>query len=368
MMVQAIAANAVLVIAGCISFIVMGAAQSIYGPAIPAFAREFGIETGSAGMLISVHWVGSAFGVALMFLKDRWGTPRMALGGMAVGAAIIGSGLSFAVTLLGALALGYGIGISTVIYNRRFLSRFGARGPSMVALLNAIFAAGAIGAPLVFVALGSDPQLAYLIVAALAGATFLVARDTPVAAAAQGGGPFTPHLGILAFGAVAVGMEASLIGLGPVALIALGQTETGAAQALSAFFAAFLVARLALVAVAAVVPPFPMYLGAVAMTAICAAALAATGWTWLFVVLGGAASLYFPAFYVSSVRIMGDHPRVTPTVIAAGLAGGISAPVILGAVMARAGDAALFLCIAGIAALVAVASLAAMRGMARAAA
>lgn len=79
------AANAVPVIAGCISFIVMGAAQSIYGPAVPAFAREFGIETGSAGFLIPVHWAGSACGVALMFLKDGWGTPRMALGGVAVG-------------------------------------------------------------------------------------------------------------------------------------------------------------------------------------------------------------------------------------------------------------------------------------------
>jgi hypothetical protein len=202
------------------------------------------------------------------------------------------------------MVLGFGIGISTVIYNRRFLSRFGARGPSMVALLNAIFAAGAIGAPLVFVALGSNPQLAYLVVAALAAVTFLVARDAPPVATAQGGGPFSPHPGILAFGAVAVGMEASLIGLGPVALIALGQSEAGAAQALS-------------------------------------------------------------AFYVSSVRIMGEHPRVTPTVIAAGLAGGISAPVILGAVMARAGDAVLFPCIAGMAA---VASLAALGGMARAAA
>jgi hypothetical protein len=287
---------------------------------------------------------------------------------MAAGAAIIAFGASFAATLLGALVLGFGIGISTVIFNRRFLARFGARGPSMVALLNAIFAAGAIGAPLLFVALGSDPQRAYLMVAILAAATFLVARDAPPVAVAQGGGPFVPHLGILAFGAVAVGIEASLIGLGPVALIALGQTETGAAQALSAFFAAFLVARLALVGVAAVVPPFPMYLGAVAVTAASAAALAFTGWVWLFVALGAAASLYFPAFYVSSVRIMGDHPRVTPMVIAAGLTGGISAPVILGAVMARAGDAALFPCVAGIAALVAAAALAALRSMARAAA
>lgn len=362
-MVQAIAANAALVIAGCVSFIVMGAAQAIYGPAIPAFAREFGISTGAAGLLISVHWVGSACGVALMFLRDRLGTPRMALGGMAVGAALIGTGIGFPVTLLGALFLGYGIGISTVIYNRRFLARFGDRGPSMVALLNAIFAAGAIAAPLVFVALGSNPQLAYLIVAALAFATFLVARDTPVASTVSSDAPFAPRYGILAFGALAVGIEASLIGLGPIALIALGQSETGAAQALSAFFAAFLVARTVLVGVASIVPPFPMYVGAVAVTAVCAALLAATGWTWLFIVLGAAASLYFPGFYVSAVRQMGDHPRVTPTVIAAGLVGGISAPVILGAVMAFLGNAAFFPIIAGVAGLVAVAALASVRGI-----
>jgi fucose permease len=362
-MQQAIAAHLGLVIAGCVSFIVMGAAQAIYGPAIPAFARDFGIATGSAGLLISAHWVGSAFGVALMFLRDRWGTPRMARAGMTAGAAIIAAGAGFAATLVGAVVLGFGIGISTVVYNRRFLARFGARGPSMVALLNAIFAAGAIGAPLAYVAAGSDPQLAYAAVAVLAALTLVVARDAPPATAAQAGGTFAPRLPILVFGAIAIGIEASLIGLGPVALIALGQTEAGAARALSAFFTAFLLARLALVGVAALVPPFPMYLGAVAATALGAALLAATGWTWVFVAMGASASLFFPAFYVSAVRLMGDHPRVTPTVIAAGLAGGISAPVALGGVMASAGNAALFPVVAGVAGLTALAALAAARGM-----
>lgn len=360
-------ANAGLVFGGLMTFIMMGAGQSLYGPALPAFAREFGIGTGTAGLLISAHWVGAAIGVAVMFLRGDRVSPRMVLGTMAVGAALVGAGLGWTVTLAAAVIFGVGYGGSTVIWNRRFLRVFGPRGPSMLALLNAIFGIGAIGAPIVFVWIGSDPQLAYLGVAALAVVTFICAGrgGGAVATSAPAPGRFAPRPAILIFGALAIGMEACLIGLGPVALIALGTTEAEAAEALSMFFVAFLLARLALVGFASAIAPFTLFLLAVGGAGILAGLAAITGAPWLFVPIGAVAALFFPGFYMTGVAQMGEDPRVAPTLIAAGLAGGIASPVLLGAVMARAGDTAFFPVIALVALCTAGAAFGLMRRMNR---
>ncbi|HMO07342.1 MAG TPA: hypothetical protein PKD10_06795 [Paracoccaceae bacterium] len=321
-------AHAGLVVAGLVSFVLMGAGQSLYGPAVPVFARDFGIGTGQAGFLVSAHWIGAAAGVALMYVAGDRVTPRMTLAAMATGAGGIALGAGWWVTLAAAAA-------------------FGARGPSMLAFLNAIFGIGAIGAPLVFVAIGGDPALAFAVVAAMAVATFVLARVAPApAAAALAAGSFRPRPGILGFGALAIGTEACLIGLGPTGLIARGVSEAGAAQLLSAFFAAFLLARLALVPLAGRIVPFVLLATALTVSGACAAGLAAGGPVWLFVAMGAAAGLFFPAFYMAGVGQMGSDARVAPTLIAAGLAGGISAPLIMGAVMGAIGNGILFALVA----------------------
>ena len=354
-----LAAHMGLVLAGLFSFVLMGAGQSLYGPALPAFAREFGISTGQAGFLISAHWVGSVLGVAVMYVRGDRVSPRMALAAMGLGALIVGLGVGWAATLIGALVLGLGYGASTVIYNRRFLMIFAARGPSMLALLNATFGIGAIAAPLVFVAIGSDPGMAYLGVAGLCAITFALAGPVaPIAVPAGASGRFVVRPAILTFGALAIGTEACLIGLGPTALIAQGQTEARAAELLSLFFVAFLAMRLALVGFAGRVPPFTLYLAAMAGAAVCAAGSALTGHAAWFIAIGGCAGLFFPGYYLSGTRAMGDDGRVAPTLIAAGMAGGIAAPVLMAAVMAHAGDAAFFAVVAGVTGAVALAALA----------
>ena len=360
-------ANAGLVFGGLMTFIMMGAGQSLFGPALPVFARDFGIGTGTAGLLISAQWVGAAIGVAVMYLRGDRVTPRMVLATMAAGAGLLAAGPGWTATLAAAVLFGVGYGGSTVIWNRRFLTVFGPRGPSMLALLNAIFGIGAIGAPLIFVWIGSDTRLAYLGVAMLAVVTLIGAgRGGPAVAAAPAQGGFRPRPAILLFGALAIGMEACLIGLGPVALIALGTGEAEAAEALSMFFVAFLLARLALVGFASAIAPFTLFLLAVGGAGILAALAAATGATWLFVPMGAVAALFFPGFYMTGVAQMGDDARVAPTLIAAGLAGGIASPVIVGAVMARAGDTVFFPLVAGIALCTAGAALGMVRRMNRA--
>ncbi|EEW27009.1 MFS transporter [Rhodobacter ferrooxidans] len=345
---QMLRAEAGLLFAGMATFVLMGAGQSLYGPALPAFTRAFGVGLSEAGLLISAHWVGAAVGVTLMFLRGHWATPRRVLLVMALGAAMVATGAAWGLTLAGAVVFGTGYGAATTIYNRRFLNAFGARGPAMVGQLNAVFGLGAIAAPLIFVALGSQPQLSYGLVAGLALLAFLGAGSVrPEAPPPLAHGPgFRLRLDILAFGVAAIGVEASLIGLGPTALIAAGETEAHAAQLLSAFFVAFLAARVGLLWLADAVPAFALLVLALFGAGLCALGAASLSAAWFFVPLGGFAGLFFPPFYVTAAARMGSDPRVSPSIIAAGLIGGIAAPLLMGGLMSWLGDGQFFWIIA----------------------
>jgi MFS transporter, FHS family, glucose/mannose:H+ symporter len=359
--------HAALLITGLVSFVLMGAGQSLYGPALPAFARDLGLTVAQAGWLISAHWVGCILGVASMFALGTLITPRIALGLMAAGAGLIASSPGWWGTLLGAVAFGVGYGCATVVFNPRVLAAFGDKGPSMLSLLNAVFSLGAIAAPLVFVAMGSSPALTFAVVAAGCAliCLFAGAAGKPQEGAAAVAQPYRFHLGILVFGMVAVGLEACLIGLGPTALIRNGETEAGAAELLSLFFVAFLAARVALVFAAQYLPSFTLY--AIAMLAASLAALAGAtiNPAVSFVVIGISAGLFFPSFFVTAARKMGTDPRVPPTVVAAGLVGGILSPVLMTQVMGSLGQHGFFWVIAATAGATALAALAVQRQMNR---
>lgn len=348
-MQEMLKANAGLLFAGVATFILMGAATALYGPALPAFSRGFGVGLGKAGLVISAHWIGCAVGVAVMFWLGPKVTPRHVIVMMGVGSVLMASGLAWVVMLLGALVFGAGYGCATVVFNPRMLRAFGPRGTAMLSLLNATFGIGAIGAPLVFVALGNDPALAFGICAVLAVAIWLGAgpasRQEAVVATSVVQ-PFRLHLPILTFAMVAIGLEATLIGLGPAALIAAGETEVHAAQLLSLFFLAFLAARVALTFTAHLLPSFTLYACAltVAFAASLGAAMLDAGWS--FVILGACAGMFFPGGYVTATRKMGEDPRVPPTIIAAGLVGGIAAPLILSPFLEAMGERGFFWIIA----------------------
>lgn len=340
-----IKANAALLFAGIASFVLMGAGQSLYGPALPAFSRLYGVELGASGLIVSAHWIGCAVGVAGMFLAGPRITPRLVLVLMGVGAAVIAAGLGWVVSLLGAVVFGAGYGCATVVFNPRVLRAFGARGPAMVSLLNATFGVGAILAPLVFVAVGTDPRLAFAICAALAVAIWMGAGpasrpDTVVSETAQK--PFRLHLPALCFSLVAIATEACLIGLGPAALIAAGESEVHAAQLLSLFFLAFLGSRVVLTFVAHLLPSFSLHVLAVGGTALAATGAALFDAGTFFIVMGVFAGMFFPSSYVTASRKMGDDPRVAPSIIAAGLVGGIAAPLLVSPFLAQMGDRGFF--------------------------
>ncbi len=356
-MTDPIRARTGLLLVGIATFIMMGAGQSLYGPALPAFGRALSLSAAQAGWLVSAHWIGCAVGVAMMY---RWGTrisPRHTVALMAAGAAAIAAGLGVLATFAGALIFGTGYGLATVVFNPRILRAFGARGTAMVSLVNASFGIGAIAAPLIFVWLGSVPTLAYGLVAGLALLIWLGAGPAGQAApppAPGSTGPFRPMLSFQLFAVAGIGIEATLIGLGPSALIGTGLSEASAAQLLSGFFVAFLGARTLLIFTAHLIPPFLLYVGAMTAVAITATLAAWVSPGVFFVAMGLPAGLFFPGFYVAASLRMGDDPRTAPTIIAAGLVGGITAPVVLAPLLGPLGGGGFFAILAAVAAVCAL--------------
>jgi MFS transporter, FHS family, glucose/mannose:H+ symporter len=352
-----IKANAGLLFAGVASFILMGAGQSIYGPALPAFSRSFDISVSTAGFLVSAHWIGCAFGVGMMYLYAQIVTPRHVLALMMIGAGLVAFAPNFAVTSLGAIFFGAGYGAATVVFNPRVLRAFGPRGPAMLSLLNASFGIGAIAAPLVFVALSSDTRATFLVFTALIAAVWLFARDTEAAVDTAQAPPktrFQPHWPILVFHAFAIGLEASMIGLGPTALIRAGLAEVRAAELLSLFFIGFLAARVALIFLAHKVEAMTLASFALAGTAISALISGAGAPSIGFVAMGFFGGTFFPCMYVAASGTMQGHPRTAVAIIAAGMVGGITAPILLSPILPLLGDVGFFWLIAGVAGLMAL--------------
>ncbi|MFN4202167.1 MAG: MFS transporter [Tabrizicola sp.] len=345
-----IRAHAGLLFAGVATFILMGAGQALFGPVLPVYVREFSLAEGEAGLFVALLWVGCFLGVGIMYVLGARIGPRHALAAMAAGTAVMAAGPGWWLTLAGGALFGVGYGMATAVFNPRVMSAFGARGPSMLSLLNATFGVGAIAAPLAFVGMGSDPawtfgmvSLALLAILALAGPAGRVTAAPPGEVRA-----FRPHWGILAFGMVAIGMEASLAGLGPSALIRAGVEEVRAAELLSAFFVVFLLARVGLIFIAHRVEPFVLYTAAIGSAALFAIGAAALSPEVFFVAMGASAGVFFPGYYVTASGKMGEDIRVPPTIVASGLVGAIAAPLILAPVSGLLGDRGFFILVAGI--------------------
>jgi FHS family glucose/mannose:H+ symporter-like MFS transporter len=342
--------HAALLFAGVATFVLMGAGQALFGPALPVYVRDFALSEAEAGLFVALLWVGCFLGVGLMYFRGALVGPRHTLAVMALGAGGMALSPNWVLTLVGGVVFGMGYGMATAVFNPRVMRAFGATGPSMLSLLNATFGVGAIAAPLVFVWLGSDPAWAFGLVAAVILGIWVFAGPAGREGVAPAGEvkAFRPHWGILGFGLVAIGIEASLAGLGPTALIRAGVEERRASELLSAFFVVFLLARVALVFVAHRVQPFVLYTVAVGSAAVFALGAVFLSPSVFFVAMGASSGVLFPGFYVTASGKMGEDIRVPPTIVASGLMGAIGAPLILAPLSAGQGELGFFVLVAGV--------------------
>lgn len=339
-----IRAHAALLFAGVATFVMMGAGQALFGPVLPVYVRTFSLSEGEAGLFVALLWVGCFLGVGVMYFRGAVIGPRHALAAMAAGTGLMALSLGWVATLAGGVLFGVGYGMATAVFNPRVMRAFGAKGPSMLSLLNATFGIGAIAAPLVFVWLGSDPAWSFGLVALVLLAIFALAGPAGRKGVAPSGPvkAFRPHWGILAFGALAIGMEASLAGLGPTALIRAGVEETRASELLSLFFVVFLLARVALIFIAHRVEPFVLYSASIGSAFVFALGAVFLSPAVFFVAMGASAGVFFPGYYVTASGKMGEDIRVPPTIVASGLVGAIITPLILAPLVAGLGERGFF--------------------------
>ena len=336
-----------LLAAGLLAFVLLGAGQSVMGPALPVFQQGFAIDSATAGWLISALGIGSFAGLVVLYFFGRHASPSLAVVVMAAGAVAIALSPSFPLAIAACILFGFGYGGVAAQFNARVFAAFGARGPSMLSLLNAGYSVGAIFAPLLFVAFGSDPRLLFTLIFALCAVSLVLMgcsglRRTAPAPVAKGVAGFRFSYPILAFGLIAIGVEVSLAGLGPSALIRAGIADTRAAELLSAFFVAFLVARLALTLLADRIPSFAIYIAAALLTSACSFACIWFDPTWFFPPMGAAAGLLFPGYFVTAVARMGNDSRVSPVILATTQIGAVTFPLLVAQVVPMMGDRGFF--------------------------
>lgn len=166
------------VAASCVGFVLIGALQALYGPAIPAFRGEFGLSPSAAGLGLSAHFVGGVAGVLLFDrLYGRLGN-RQILGAsyllMAVGAAGFALAPNWPAALTMALLAGLGFGGIDYGLNQLFAVGFGRRSTAMLNILNAHFGIGAILGPALIGVVGSAHYPAVFLGFALANLPLLL--------------------------------------------------------------------------------------------------------------------------------------------------------------------------------------------------
>jgi MFS transporter, FHS family, glucose/mannose:H+ symporter len=253
--------------ASCVGFVLIGALQALYGPAIPALRQDFGLSPSTAGLALSAHFVGGVAGVLLFDrLYGRIGNRRILAASyllMATGAAGFALAPNWPTALTAALLAGLGFGGIDYGLNQLFAVGFGHRSAAMLNILNAHFGIGAILGPALIGAAGADHYPAIFLAFAVANLPLLLClkgvrekAPNPTETPATTTTPLTRSLTsiltvFVALYVLHVGIEAGVGGWEPTHLETVGYGAGIAATATSVYWlmmtvGRFLVAPLAL--------------------------------------------------------------------------------------------------------------------------
>ncbi|MEU6195387.1 MFS transporter [Streptomyces sp. NPDC047061] len=362
------------VVASCVGFVLIGALQALYGPAIPAFREKFGLSPSAAGLGLSAHFVGGVVGVLLFDrLFGRIGNRRI-LGTsyllMAVGAAGFAVAPNWPLALAAALLAGLGFGGIDYGLNQLFAVGFGHRSTAMLNILNAHFGIGAILGPALVGTVGSDRYPALFLAFALVNLPLLLflkgVRDEiprPSGATAEPGtaepGTETPRPRVRSLASVLavfvalyvlhVGIEAGVGGWEPTHLESVGYGAGLAATATSVYWLMMTVGRF-------LVAPLTLRFSAPAIVTVSCAGMTVC----LFLATVPALAPYayagiglfiapiFPTGLPWLNRAAPQARRAGALVIAASMAGGVAAGPALGKAIEWSGTRTVPLLLGGI--------------------
>jgi MFS transporter, FHS family, glucose/mannose:H+ symporter len=248
------------VISCIVLFVLLGVCQSSLGSLVPELRAHYRLSTASAGLLVSVFFVGLLAGtVACGAVREEWVRPGFVV--VMISLVTVGlAGMSFAPTwalnLTAASVIGFGFGNLALLVNTYTASRPGNTGLGLVNLVNGAFGIGAtVGPLLVGVTLAFGYWHLFL---ALGAAMFFslpvlrVAREPPQAtpdavgtaqrAAHSGGSARLILFGVMCF--CYAGLETGLSSWEAVFMRGAGYSLGEAASVTSLFWLGLAAARL----------------------------------------------------------------------------------------------------------------------------
>ncbi|GLP69583.1 hypothetical protein TUSST3_62050 [Streptomyces sp. TUS-ST3] len=362
------------VVASCVGIVLIGALQALYGPAIPAFRREFGLSPSGAGLGLSAHFVGGVAGVLLFDrLFGRIGNRRI-LGAsyllMAVGAAGFALAPNWPAALTAALLAGLGFGGIDYGLNQLFAVGFGHRSTAMLNILNAHFGVGAILGPALIGVVGAGHYPAVFLGFALANLPLLLCLKGVQDRAPQPSGTAPGSPGVLgrslasvlavfvALYVLHVGVEAGVGGWEPTHLETVGYGAGVAATATSVYWlmmtvGRFLVAPIALRYSAQAI----ITVSCAGMTVCLVLASVRELAPYAYAGVGLFIAPIFPTGLPWLHRAAPGARRAGALVIAASMLGGVAAGPVLGKAIEWSGIRAVPLLLSGVSALCLAATL-----------
>ncbi|MET9085881.1 MFS transporter [Streptomyces sp. NPDC004237] len=341
----------------------IGALTAAYGPSVPAFKQQQGIDDTVAGAGLAMQSLGAVVGILFSQpLLRRWGN-RGAVGVsialVALGAVAVACAPTWPLILSGAVIAGLGLGGCDVLITQLLIVGAGAKGPAMVNIAHACFGLGTAAAPALIAALGVAQ---YRIVFALIALMALVAVAT-VKGIAPSPGPHelvarSPHrspgapqrrrIGVaVAFGFLALyvthfGAQSGIGNWEPTALLDQGFTSSGAALATSGFWLAMVLGRFVAAALSRRVGLATLVVvSCVGMTGAGALALIGSATAWAYLLAGFFIGPIFPNGLTWMATTGHAHGNRFAYVIAASMVGMALAPLALGAVIADHGTGAM---------------------------
>ena len=248
-------------VAGCVGFVLLGALQAYYGPAIPELRTRFGLAPSGAGLALSMFYGGAVAGVLVGGILHRHTrNSRLLITSflvMSVGALGFALSANWLCALAASLLSGFGAGGMDYGLNQLFSIGFGRRSPAMLGILNAHYGVGAIAGPLVIGMIGArNYPYAFAATAALLVITcwfFRSVRDAEprhkAATETEGATKLRTHrtrvavtpviwilTAFLALYALQVAIETGIGAWEPTYLQLLGHDERFAANATSGFW------------------------------------------------------------------------------------------------------------------------------------
>lgn len=345
-------------VTGLLSFVLVGASQALYGPALPGLTQTFHLQPGAAGMMMSVHNAGAVLGVLSAVplagrAVARWRV-GVAFALLGLGSLTVGAGFSWALTLVGGLVIGLGFGVLVGSINGMFAVGYGRRSPAMLNLLNAVFGVGAILSPLLFLLDFAEWNTPFFILAAFAAIMVplglmtddrLPMADTHELPARKKRNAVLAFMVLLGLG---VAVEASTVAYATSYLITKGVALDRATTATSLFFLLFTFGRLAAIPLSLRLKPYQIVFGSLLMTTALLLASNVTSFAPIAVVLlGTSIAVYFPNSFNWANATFGAGGS-TPYIMAGALLGGALGPALVAQIVPLTSEGAIMGIIAAI--------------------